>query len=168
MSNTCCLSLSAWNWPAIGPLCIAAENKMFVTSRDVTLLKIRVQYTLPRRAKMYWTLIWKSAGFVPFGDNIMAYFGPKSEMTVQEWDFSLGIYWNDTLFQHAAVTVSCCSVMSYLNVFSRRSLIYRSMFVVIMTSQVTQWFVRIFVFVHYIWMSTKVWVLLWYLLVLLF
>ena len=38
--------------------------------------QIRFQYILAHRAKMYGNLIWKSPGFVPFGDNLNN-FGPN-------------------------------------------------------------------------------------------
>ena len=41
------------------------------------LFQIRSQYILAQRAKMYWNLIWKSPGFVPFGANL-THFGSKS------------------------------------------------------------------------------------------
>ena len=40
------------------------------------LFQIRFQYILARGAKMYWNLIWKSPGFVPFRSNLTQ-FGPK-------------------------------------------------------------------------------------------
>ena len=44
------------------------------------LFKIRFLYILARRAKMYWNLIWKSFGLVPFGAN-RKQFGPNLTLT---------------------------------------------------------------------------------------
>ena len=41
------------------------------------LFQIRFQYILARCAKMYWNLIWKNSGFVPFGAKLIR-FWPKS------------------------------------------------------------------------------------------
>ena len=47
-------------------------------STNPGLFQIRFQHILARRAKMYWNLIWKSPGFVPFWAN-RTHFGLKSD-----------------------------------------------------------------------------------------
>ena len=37
------------------------------------VFQIRFKYILAHRAKMYWNLIWKIPGFVPFGTNMTHY-----------------------------------------------------------------------------------------------
>ena len=56
------------------------------------LFKIRFQYILARWAKMYWNLIWKSPGFVPFGVNL-THFGPKSGHPILFRRMSIGFLW---------------------------------------------------------------------------
>ena len=46
---------------------------------DLVLKWIRLPLNGTHWAKMYWNLIWKSSGFVPFGANL-AYFGAKPDI----------------------------------------------------------------------------------------
>ena len=45
--------------------------------RDFFRSDLKFKYILTHRFKMYWNLIWKSPGFVPFGANL-THFGLKS------------------------------------------------------------------------------------------
>ena len=48
------------------------------------LFQIRFQYILAHCATMYWNLIWKSPGFVPFGANLKNVIGLKSNTPERE------------------------------------------------------------------------------------
>ena len=66
------VALLSW-WPDFDPKWV----RLAPNGTNPGLFQIRFQYILARRAKMYWNLIWKSPGFVPFGANL-THFGSKS------------------------------------------------------------------------------------------
>ena len=65
------------------------EWTTLVHNHNVTnpgLFQIRFQYILARCAKMYWNMIWKSPGFLPFGVILTHFgFGGKFETPAYEW-----------------------------------------------------------------------------------
>ena len=63
-------------WLNLYPPCICTNFGTFITKWTIHTLPIIVIFysiILARRDKMYWNLMWKSPGFVPFRDNLTQY-----------------------------------------------------------------------------------------------
>ena len=80
-------------WPTKGRSVTGSSDmtpklvRLALNGTNPGLFQIRFQYILAPRAKMYWNLIWKSLGFVPFWVNLN-HFGAKP--TISESGSPLG------------------------------------------------------------------------------